>query len=77
MLPLLWQTLRNYLQHSAASAFSGPLARGDVATVKRHLTELKKLPEARRVYIALARSAMKSLPVKNSAKIAQALLEQA
>jgi predicted short-subunit dehydrogenase-like oxidoreductase (DUF2520 family) len=65
MVPLLWQTLRNYLQHGAASAFSGPLARGDVATVRRHLEELKAVPEARGVYVALARSAVKNLPVKN------------
>jgi predicted short-subunit dehydrogenase-like oxidoreductase (DUF2520 family) len=65
MVPLLWQTLRNYLQHDAASAFSGPLARGDVATVRRHLAELKVVPEAREVYVALARSAVRNLPVKN------------
>jgi predicted short-subunit dehydrogenase-like oxidoreductase (DUF2520 family) len=65
MVPLLWQTLRNYLQHDAASAFSGPLARGDVATVRRHLDELKAVPEARAVYVALAGSAVKNLPVKN------------
>ncbi len=65
MVPLLVQTLRNYLQHDAASAFSGPLVRGDVATVRRHLEELKAVPEARAVYIALARSAVANLPVKN------------
>ncbi len=65
MVPLLWQTLRNYLQHDAASAFSGPLVRGDVATVRRHLQELKVVPEARAVYVALAKSALKNLPVKN------------
>ena len=43
MLPLLSQTLRNYLYQDAASAFSGPLARGDVATVRKHLDELKKV----------------------------------
>jgi predicted short-subunit dehydrogenase-like oxidoreductase (DUF2520 family) len=65
MLPLLEQTLRNYLKHDAASAFSGPLARGDVATVKKHLEELKKVPAAREVYVALAKAAVKHLPVKN------------
>jgi predicted short-subunit dehydrogenase-like oxidoreductase (DUF2520 family) len=65
MVPLLVQTLRNYLQHDAASAFSGPLVRGDVATVRRHLEELKAVPEARAVYIALANAAVKNLPVKN------------
>jgi predicted short-subunit dehydrogenase-like oxidoreductase (DUF2520 family) len=65
MVPLLWQTLRNYLKHDAGAAFSGPLARGDVATVRRHLEELKVVPEARAVYVALAKSALKNLPVKN------------
>jgi predicted short-subunit dehydrogenase-like oxidoreductase (DUF2520 family) len=65
MVPLLWQTLRNYLQHDAASAFSGPLVRGDVATVRRHLKELQVVPEARAVYIALAESALRNLPVKH------------
>jgi predicted short-subunit dehydrogenase-like oxidoreductase (DUF2520 family) len=65
MVPLLKQTLENYLQHDAASAFSGPLVRGDVATVRRHLQELKAVPEARAVYIALANAAIKYLPVKN------------
>ncbi len=65
MVPLLWQTLHNYLKHDAAAAFSGPLIRGDVATVRKHLEELKKLPEARQVYVALARAALRQLPVKN------------
>ncbi len=65
MVPLLWQTLRNYLQHDAGAAFSGPLARGDVAAVRRHLEELKAVPEARAVYVALASAALKNLPVKN------------
>ena len=65
MVPLLWQTLHNYLKHDAAAAFSGPLARGDVATVQKHLEELKKLPQAQEVYVALARAALKNLPVKN------------
>src|SRR5271157_3759642 len=65
MLPLLLQTLRNYLYQDAASAFSGPLARGDVATVRKHLQELEKVPEAREVYVALVKSTLKSLPARN------------
>jgi len=64
MTPLLWQTLRNYLKHDAETAFSGPLVRGDVATVRRHLRELQKLPHAREVYVALAKAAVKKLRVK-------------
>jgi predicted short-subunit dehydrogenase-like oxidoreductase (DUF2520 family) len=75
MVPLLWQTLHNYLKHDAAAAFSGPLARGDVATVRKHLQELRKLPEARQVYVGLARAALKNLPVKNRNALIQALAE--
>jgi predicted short-subunit dehydrogenase-like oxidoreductase (DUF2520 family) len=63
--PLLRQTWGNYLTKGAASAFSGPLVRGDVATVRKHLSELKKLPEARAVYLALAKISLKNLPVNN------------
>jgi predicted short-subunit dehydrogenase-like oxidoreductase (DUF2520 family) len=73
MAPLLWQTLRNYLKHDAASAFSGPLVRGDVATVRKHLAELKKLPEAKAVYVALAGAALQLLPVKNRRSLSKVL----
>ncbi|HEX2598005.1 MAG TPA: DUF2520 domain-containing protein, partial [Terriglobales bacterium] len=33
MLPILQQTLSNYAKYGAAEAFSGPLIRGDVATI--------------------------------------------
>jgi len=65
MMPLLVQTLRNHLDHDAAAAFSGPLVRGDVATVCKHLNELEKLPEAKAVYVALTRAALRLLPVRN------------
>jgi predicted short-subunit dehydrogenase-like oxidoreductase (DUF2520 family) len=65
VVPLIWQTLRNYLTHDAEAAFSGPLVRGDVTTVRKHLAELQRLPEARAVYVALANAALKNLPVKN------------
>jgi predicted short-subunit dehydrogenase-like oxidoreductase (DUF2520 family) len=73
MVPLLWQTLRNYLKHDAALAFSGPLARGDVATIQKHLRELDRLPHASEVYTALAKAAVKNLPVRNQRSIAKEL----
>ena len=71
--PLLWQTLRNYQKHDAAKAFSGPLARGDIATVSKHLAELEKLPHAMKVYRALAHSAVRRLPAKNAGAMAARL----
>ena len=71
--PLLKQTLNNYLEHGAAAAFSGPLVRGDVATVRRHLAQLQAVPEAREAYLGLARAAVRFLPVKNRAKLQKEL----
>lgn len=65
MLPILGQTLRNYGALGPAESFSGPLVRGDVATVRRHLQVLRRLPAARQAYIALARAALQTLPVQN------------
>lgn len=64
-LPIVRQTLSNYSRLGPARSFSGPLARGDVDTVAKHLAVLKKHPGAREVYIALARAALRNLPVKN------------
>jgi len=65
MLPILKQTLDNYARLGAAGSFSGPIARGDVATVRKHLQVLLEVPEAREIYVALARAALRDLPAKN------------
>jgi predicted short-subunit dehydrogenase-like oxidoreductase (DUF2520 family) len=65
MIPILQQTLANYAAFGAAGAFSGPLARGDGDTVKRHLQVLRSMPAAREVYLGLAREALRYLPVKH------------
>jgi predicted short-subunit dehydrogenase-like oxidoreductase (DUF2520 family) len=72
--PLLSQTLQNYHEKNGASAFSGPLARGDVKTVRKHLADLKRTPHAREVYVALARAAIERLPVKNKEALKKELL---
>jgi predicted short-subunit dehydrogenase-like oxidoreductase (DUF2520 family) len=64
-LPIIRQTLENYSRLGPARSFSGPLIRGDATTVAKHLAVLKKHPGAREVYVALARSALRGLPVKN------------
>jgi predicted short-subunit dehydrogenase-like oxidoreductase (DUF2520 family) len=62
MLPILRQTFRNYAEGGAAAAFSGPVKRGDLSTVGRHLRELKHVPGASEVYRALVKSALMDLP---------------
>ena len=73
MLPILQQTLRNYAMLGPARAFSGPLVRGDVATVRRHLLALGKLPAASQVYVALTRAALATLPIRNRKELETAL----
>jgi predicted short-subunit dehydrogenase-like oxidoreductase (DUF2520 family) len=62
MAPILRQTFKNYAERGAAAAFSGPIKRGDVNTVLRHLKELKRVPGASEVYRALVKSALMDLP---------------
>jgi predicted short-subunit dehydrogenase-like oxidoreductase (DUF2520 family) len=64
-LPILRQTLENYAVLGAANSFSGPLVRGDGTTVRRHLRELRKFPELRDVYSALAKVAVRYLPTED------------
>ena len=71
--PLLMRTLDNYFRKDAARAFSGPLIRGDVRTVRKHLAAMKRIPHARDVYIALAKAAIKALPVKNKEALKEEL----
>jgi predicted short-subunit dehydrogenase-like oxidoreductase (DUF2520 family) len=65
MLPILRQTLKNYERLGASESFSGPIARGDIDTVKEHLKILRGIPGVRDVYVALARAALRDLPAKN------------
>ena len=75
MAPILQQTLNNYLKSGSAAAFSGPIKRGDLETLRRHVRELKRVPLAQDVYRALVRSALRDLPGKNK-KVLLALLTE-
>lgn len=65
MIPILQQTLANYAQRGAARSFSGPIIRGDVDTVKRHLKMLESVPAGREVYVSLAHASLEFLPVRH------------
>jgi Uncharacterized conserved protein len=74
MLPILNQTLANYAALGPAKAFSGPIVRGDAEVLRRQLAALRKVPEARKVYMALARSALTYLPAQNRAELRKIFL---
>ncbi len=73
MLPILAKTLANYGKLGADKGFSGPIVRGDVDTVRRHLKVLRQSPVARRVYVALAGAALEYLPTKNKLSLKRLL----
>lgn len=75
MEPIVRQTLENFLANveekdGPGKAFSGPLVRGDVDTIVRHLRALKRTPKVRALYLALLKAAAEStLPVKKRKEI--------
>lgn len=75
MAAILQQTLDNYLERGPAAAFSGPIKRGDVDTVRRHLRELRRVPGAQDVYRALVRSALRDLPSARKKELLRLLHE--
>jgi predicted short-subunit dehydrogenase-like oxidoreductase (DUF2520 family) len=56
LLPLVQGTLRNLETVGLPGALTGPIARGDVGTVRNHLRALRRAPgDLVRLYVALAR----------------------
>jgi predicted short-subunit dehydrogenase-like oxidoreductase (DUF2520 family) len=73
MLPIVRQTIANYAKVGPAGAFSGPIVRGDAATLKKHMKVLSGTHGAKEVYLALARAAIRNLPARNKRLLAEAL----
>lgn len=73
MLPIIRQTLGNYEKLGPAGAFSGPIVRGDVETIRAHLKALAKVRTVKNVYAALSKAALDSLPNRNRSEILRLL----
>jgi predicted short-subunit dehydrogenase-like oxidoreductase (DUF2520 family) len=73
MHPILQQTIANFLAKGPAAAFSGPINRGDINTIRKHLEALGDVPGAREIYRALARSALRTLPVREEMAVKKIL----
>jgi predicted short-subunit dehydrogenase-like oxidoreductase (DUF2520 family) len=56
LMPLLRGTLDNIEQLGVSAALTGPIARGDLETVRLHLSRLS--PAQRRLYCALGRESL-------------------
>jgi predicted short-subunit dehydrogenase-like oxidoreductase (DUF2520 family) len=58
LVPLAEGALRNISAQGTTSGLTGPVRRGDVETVRRHLKTLQDKPELAEIYRALARRAV-------------------
>ncbi len=73
MRPIVERTVANFFAGGAAPILSGPVARGDVATVARHLEVLQANAALREIYRALQSFAVIALPGKNKVALQKAL----
>ena len=75
MLPIIQETLRNYVRLGPEKAFTGPIVRGDLDTIRLHLKALSLLPSAKNGYITLALAAIEYLPSRNRKQLKAMLYE--
>ena len=58
LVPLAEGALRNIAAHGTTGGLTGPVRRGDLATVARHLEAIRDRPELAEIYRVLARRAV-------------------
>ena len=74
LMPLAEKSLRNVKELGATAAFTGPISRGDVQTVRSHFKVLPAKGPARRLYTALGLAGLETVGRgKLSPKAAKAL----
>lgn len=69
MEPIVRQTIDNCFRTSPQQAFSGPVRRGDVETIRKHLKVLQQQPYSSEVYRALIKIALRDLPSAKTEQI--------
>ncbi len=73
MRSIVERTVFNFFAEGPEKSFSGPVARGDTATIARHLEALRPYPRLRATYTELTRLALETLPARNEKQIRQLL----
>ena len=71
--PIARATLDNVFLAGAEKSFSGPIARGDVHTIRLHLQALEAHPMLAAVYRSLALYALEALPAQGKEKLRRLL----
>jgi len=83
LIPLAEGALRNIAAHGTAGGLTGPVRRGDLGTVTRHLEAVRDRPELAEIYRVLARRAVaiagridgRDAPDRTALEAIRALLE--
>jgi predicted short-subunit dehydrogenase-like oxidoreductase (DUF2520 family) len=77
LLPLIRQMLDNYELLGPHAAWTGPLSRGDYATISKHVKALRRFPrefqDAYRALALLSARVLSKKPVATKSKVARAL----
>lgn len=73
MASLAGGTFTNWQRAGPAEGFSGPISRGDIETIRMHLTSLAGMPELDAIYRSLSIYAATRLPAKRRAELRKAL----
>jgi predicted short-subunit dehydrogenase-like oxidoreductase (DUF2520 family) len=74
--PIARATLDNFFLRGAGKSFSGPIARGDVQTIRLHLQALEPHPILAGVYRSLALYALEALPAPGRKELRASLLSK-
>lgn len=77
MRPIVERTVANFFSNGPGKSFSGPVARGDVDTIERHLAALQDRERIADIYRQLSRYALDTLPRRKSAQMRKVLARSA
>lgn len=77
LLPLVRGAVENLERVGAPDALTGPIERGDIGTVKKHLAALSDEPAIRDMYVAMGKATVEMAKAKGSIddRIAERLLD--
>jgi predicted short-subunit dehydrogenase-like oxidoreductase (DUF2520 family) len=76
LAPLMKNTLSNITELGVADALTGPIARGDVQTIEKHLQSLDSDPKLQALYKTLGREAVQIAERKKGASLSLSTIKE-
>lgn len=69
--PIIYKTVENIFNYGTSKSLSGPFERGDIDTIKMHLSKIKKEKVFKELYLILGKEALDLAISKKSIKLKQ------